>query len=138
MSLLFDPNAPSFAAPIDGPHRAHSHRRHIGGWTPNEGVWGARCTTRGSAMTAASGRFCRSPSLGASVVTWLLLILLVPFRSPAASDLPSAPSRLPSTNLLVFHSRTGAVVPVKSKANWQQRRAEILRGMESVMRSEKR
>lgn len=84
-------------------------------------------------MIAASGKSCRSPTLGASVVTWLLLILLVPFRSPAASDLPSAPSRLPSTNLLVFHNRTGAVVPVKSKANWQQRRAEILRGMESVM-----
>ena len=84
-------------------------------------------------MIAASGKSCRSPTLGASVVTWLLLILLVPFCSPAASDLPPAPSRLPSTNLLVFHNRTGAVVPVKSKANWQQRRAEILRGMESVM-----
>jgi dienelactone hydrolase len=65
--------------------------------------------------------------------TCLLLILLVPGSTLAAADLPPAPSRLPRTNLLVFHNRTGAVVPVKSKADWQQRRAEILRGMEAVM-----
>jgi pimeloyl-ACP methyl ester carboxylesterase len=54
-------------------------------------------------------------------------------RSLAAADLPPTPSRLPRTNLLVFHDRTGAVVPVKSKADWQQRRAEILHGMTEVM-----
>jgi dienelactone hydrolase len=33
----------------------------------------------------------------------------------------------------VFHTRSGAVAPVQSKADWQRRRAEILRGMEEVM-----
>jgi dienelactone hydrolase len=69
----------------------------------------------------------------ASVFISLLVILLAPWRSLVAADLPLAPSRLPRTNLLVFHDRTGAVVPVKSKADWQQRRAEILRGMTEVM-----
>jgi hypothetical protein len=62
-----------------------------------------------------------------------LLLLLIPFRTLPAADLPSALSRLPRTNLLVFHDRTGAVLPVKSEADWQQRRAEILRGMAAVM-----
>jgi dienelactone hydrolase len=34
---------------------------------------------------------------------------------------------------LVFHTRAGAVAPVQSKADWQRRRTEILRGMEEVM-----
>jgi dienelactone hydrolase len=34
---------------------------------------------------------------------------------------------------LVFHDRNGAVLPVKSKADWKKRRAEILRGMTAVM-----
>jgi dienelactone hydrolase len=63
----------------------------------------------------------------------LLLILLTPFRGLAAKDLPPALSRLQRTNLLVFHSRTGTVLPVISKADWQKRRAEILRGMTEVM-----
>jgi dienelactone hydrolase len=66
-------------------------------------------------------------------VACLLLILLVPLRGLAAADLPPAVSRLPRTNLLVFHDRTGAIVPVKSKADWQKRRAEIVRGMAEVM-----
>ncbi len=41
-------------------------------------------------------------------------------------------SRLPRTNLLVFHSRHGEVLPVKSRADWRKRRAEILRGFEQV------
>jgi hypothetical protein len=35
--------------------------------------------------------------------------------------------------LLVFYDRTGAVRPVKSKADWQKRRSEILHGMAAVM-----
>jgi len=42
-------------------------------------------------------------------------------------------SRLPRTNLLVYHSRHGEVLPVKSKADWQKRRNEILRGMQEIM-----
>lgn len=44
-----------------------------------------------------------------------------------------APARLPQTNLLVFHDRHGAVRPVKSKSDWQKRRAETLRGMQEIM-----
>jgi len=86
---------------------------------------------------------CNSPAKGNRIrrartnrtiaVAFLLLTLLVPWRNLAAADLPPAPSRLPRTNLLVFHDRTGAVVPVKSKAEWRQRRAEILCGMTDVM-----
>jgi dienelactone hydrolase len=86
---------------------------------------------------------CNSPTRGNTIrhtrinqtpaLATLLLTLLVPCRTLAAADLLPAPSRLPRTNLLVFHDRTGAVVPVKSKSDWQQRRAEILRGMIEVM-----
>jgi dienelactone hydrolase len=43
-----------------------------------------------------------------------------------------AAERLPRTNLLVFHQRDGAVRPVTSKAEWNERRAEILRGFANV------
>lgn len=86
---------------------------------------------------------CNSPTKGnrirhtrtdkAPPLAALLLTLLVPWPTLAAADLPPAISRLPRTNLLVFHDRTGAVAPVKSKADWQQRRAEILRGTTEVM-----
>ena len=68
-----------------------------------------------------------------AILACLFLALHFPSRSLADADLPSAPSRLPRTNLLVFYDRTGAIVAVKSKADWQQRRAEILRGMTDVM-----
>ncbi len=53
-------------------------------------------------------------------------------RSP---ELPSdkAPTRLPRENLLLFHDSNGTVTPVKTTADWLLRRAEIVRGMESVM-----
>lgn len=41
-------------------------------------------------------------------------------------------SRLPRTNLLVYHDRHDYVSPVKSKADWQKRRAEILRGFTEI------
>ncbi|MBI3415224.1 MAG: alpha/beta hydrolase [Verrucomicrobia bacterium] len=41
--------------------------------------------------------------------------------------------RLDRTNLLIYHDPRGSVAPVKSIAQWQQRRAEIRRGMESVI-----
>jgi len=63
----------------------------------------------------------------------LLLTLLVPWDGLAAADLPPTLSRLPRTNLLLFHDRSGAVRTVRSKADWQQRRAEIVRGMTQVM-----
>jgi len=42
-------------------------------------------------------------------------------------------SRLPRTNLLVYHNREGKIAPVKSKADWERRRVEILKGMEEIM-----
>jgi len=43
------------------------------------------------------------------------------------------PLRLPKDNLLLFHDQAGHSQAVKSVADWEQRRAEIVRGMESVM-----
>src|SRR5271166_4267050 len=59
------------------------------------------------------------------------MIFLVPGRL-AAADSVASPARLPCTNLLVFHTRAGPVAPVQSKADWQRRRAEIVRGMEEI------
>jgi acetyl esterase/lipase len=47
----------------------------------------------------------------------------------AADPLP----RLPRDNLLVFRGPDGKPVPVKSAGDWAKRRAEVVRGMESVM-----
>lgn len=60
----------------------------------------------------------------------LLTLLVV-----VASTLTAAPSRLPRENLLLRHDADGAVAPVGTPADWQQRRAEIVRGMEAVMGS---
>ena len=43
------------------------------------------------------------------------------------------PARLPRENLLLRHDAAGASVPVRTTAEWQKRRSEIVRGMESVM-----
>src|SRR5439155_11469524 len=44
-----------------------------------------------------------------------------------------SPGRLPRTNLLVFHTSKGEAQPVRSRTDWQKRRAEILRGMQQIM-----
>ena len=41
--------------------------------------------------------------------------------------------RLPRDNLLLYRGEDGKPVPVKTVADWAKRRAEIVRGMESVM-----
>src|SRR5437879_12641445 len=43
------------------------------------------------------------------------------------------PSRLSRTNLLVYQNRKADVMPVKSKADWLKRRAEIVAGMQAIM-----
>lgn len=43
------------------------------------------------------------------------------------------PQRLERTNLLAFVNPSGAVVPVKTVAEWNKRRADILREMQSIM-----
>ena len=49
------------------------------------------------------------------------------------SVLAAEPARLPREQLLAYRNDRGEVLPVTSVANWQQRRAEILRGMTTVM-----
>ena len=43
------------------------------------------------------------------------------------------PARLPRENLLLRRDATGAAVPMRTPADWPQRRAEIIRGLETVM-----
>lgn len=47
----------------------------------------------------------------------------------------AATKRLPRDNLLLYRDENSQVLPVKSPEDWQIRRAEIVRGMESVMGS---
>ncbi|MDP3069892.1 MAG: hypothetical protein Q8N18_06360 [Opitutaceae bacterium] len=52
----------------------------------------------------------------------------------AVAAMPAGePGRLPREPLLLRRDAAGAVVPVTSVAEWQQRRTEIVRGMEKVM-----
>ena len=55
------------------------------------------------------------------------------FEGLAQSQPSQTHSRLPRTNLLVFHDRKGEVAAVRTRADWQKRRAEVLRGMEEIM-----
>jgi dienelactone hydrolase len=59
-----------------------------------------------------------------------LLIVLARLDGVCAQD---TPTRLPRENLLVFQGLDGKAVPVKSVQDWAKRRAEVVRGMESVM-----
>ncbi|MFO0960563.1 MAG: acetylxylan esterase [Isosphaeraceae bacterium] len=43
------------------------------------------------------------------------------------------PARLPRENLLVFRGPDGSIQPVRSPDDWQERRAEILRGMQAIL-----
>ncbi|MBL9187172.1 MAG: hypothetical protein JNK23_06825 [Opitutaceae bacterium] len=51
----------------------------------------------------------------------------------AAAMAAAETGRLPRENLLLRRDAAGATVPATSVAEWQQRRAEIVRGMEAVM-----
>jgi dienelactone hydrolase len=42
-------------------------------------------------------------------------------------------SKLPRTNLLVYHGARGQVATVKTKSDWQKRRLEILESMQQIM-----
>src|SRR5262245_41085831 len=44
-----------------------------------------------------------------------------------------AAERLPRTNLLCYANADGSIVAVKTTADWQKRRVQILAGMEKVM-----
>lgn len=63
----------------------------------------------------------------------VLAVLSLLLATAAWAQTRPSPPRLPRTNLLVFHGKQGEVRPVKSKSDWQKRRAEILGGMQQVM-----
>ncbi|MDW8310007.1 MAG: prolyl oligopeptidase family serine peptidase, partial [Verrucomicrobiales bacterium] len=80
-------------------------------------------------MPSARASSLWSPTVG---VLRLALALGLGAGALAGSAASAPPERLPPTNLLVFHDRHGAVRPVKSRRDWQRRRAEILRGFEQI------
>lgn len=71
-------------------------------------------------------------SVRVSVLLWI--VGMVPLSGGAFADGPKAATpRLPRDNLLVFHAPDGQVKPVATVDDWRERRAEVLRGMQSVM-----
>src|SRR5216117_3515955 len=45
----------------------------------------------------------------------------------------TAAERVPRTNPLCYANSDGSIVPVKTVADWQKRRAQILAGMQKIM-----
>jgi len=71
---------------------------------------------------------------GLRLFPWLAgAVVLGLCRSEAFAAAETPGSRLPRTNLMVFHNAIGKVKPVQSVADWQRRRHEILAGMQQVM-----
>jgi dienelactone hydrolase len=67
--------------------------------------------------------------------SWLVSLTLLSLTmnmSPAFAQ-ESIPPRLPRDKLLLYRTTNGETRPVKTVADWQQRRAEIVRGMQAVM-----
>ncbi len=65
----------------------------------------------------------------ASFLAFILACVVLSARATAA--MPGA--RLDRTNLLIYRDAGGHTRPVRSVADWQKRRAEILAGMQQVM-----
>lgn len=61
---------------------------------------------------------------------WAVVLSLSAGSAIAAA---AAPPRLERTNLLAFQNAAGEIVPVKSVADWQGRRAAILAAMQEIM-----
>src|SRR4051812_48308999 len=60
------------------------------------------------------------------------VMLLFCFTGIAFGTVTPIAPRLPHTNLLVYTYK-GEILPVKTKSDWQKRRASILQGMQEVM-----
>lgn len=67
------------------------------------------------------------------ILHFAFVILLALVTSESAAEEATPAPRLPRTNLLVYPGKHGEFEPVKSKADWQKRRATILAGMQEVM-----
>lgn len=64
-------------------------------------------------------------------MTRLAALVLVSLPVALAAQPPTP--RLPRDNLLVYRGADGKAAEVKAPADWENRRAEVVRGMESVM-----
>jgi hypothetical protein len=102
------------------------------------GVMRKKSVRRWFAWRSAFRRFGQIAHTSCQMVERQILLLAALLFS-AHSDAADASTavftvspRLPRTNLLVYHGRHGEILSVKSKADWQKRRAEIFRGFESV------
>src|SRR5262249_49070649 len=62
-----------------------------------------------------------------------VLVILVGFGPLPGAAAGEPRPRLPRDNLLVYRGPDGKPVPVTTVADWAKRRAEVVRGMESVM-----
>jgi predicted dienelactone hydrolase len=51
----------------------------------------------------------------------------------AAGKADATPTRLPREDLLLWRNEANVILPVHTVADWQRRRAEVVRGMEAVM-----
>jgi dienelactone hydrolase len=65
------------------------------------------------------------------IIIWVLLFYVASTLQSAEMVMPA--TRLPRTNLLVYHNPQGDVMPVRSKADWLKRRAEIVAGAQAIM-----
>src|SRR5436190_9445415 len=65
------------------------------------------------------------------VPPFVILAIYAGFCGNASAGEPQP--RLPRDKLLVYRGKDGKPVPVKTVEDWAKRRAEIVRGMESVM-----
>lgn len=61
---------------------------------------------------------------------WPALVMMLLAAPIFAAD---RPLRLDQTNLLIYRNKQGDIVPVKSRNDWQKRRASVLQGMQEVM-----
>jgi dienelactone hydrolase len=74
-----------------------------------------------------------TPGLFATCRVALVTFTLSAFGIDAPAQIAPATSRLPRTNLLVYHNEKGEVAEVRTKTVWLKRRAEILQGCEDIM-----
>lgn len=63
----------------------------------------------------------------------LAICIFIVFIFGASFSVAEAPPRLPRDQLLVYRGADGKPAPVRSVEDWARRRAEVVRGMESVM-----
>src|SRR3989442_15331746 len=76
----------------------------------------------------------RTTSLCLLRISFLLAFLAL--TRPAARGEPNSanpPRRLARTNLLIYRSDQGEILPAKSVRDWQKRRYEVVRGMQQIM-----